>query len=192
MPVFLPKFLGALDRICGEGSGVLYEPQGEGWYRFVARDDARLAIVQGHSLETPAAHEAGAALARANAEDGPGVSVIPPDLWGSAFRMAKAKDAIGLAFSPDGRIVMAIDGVLARHQPMPSEHALGYLADLKLLPAPVASIKLDAGALVSLLQVAKALCDGDVTMLCYGPGRAIGLMAQGKDSLTFDAILQSR
>jgi hypothetical protein len=190
--IWLPRNLAALAAVAerrGERyalSGLRVVPCREDCYRVEATDGKRLAVVCGPGVPSPVQPLPGGE--EFPEYDGP--VLVPREAWEQAFRQVKKGESLCLV-PGDGEVVLATRGGVAR---VPCVE--GRFPDVEqALPRtpPLVEFSVDPELLASLCKLARAV-DGDghtgrLTLLYYGPGRPLGLMAKGAGGQTLDCLL---
>jgi hypothetical protein len=186
MSLYLPRNLVGLAGLAGRDSGlhalaaVRVRDPGNGLYRVEATDGRVLAIVQG---PVP---DAAYPLVEA-ADEGPPELLVQLDAWVRAFKLGDKRRPVGIG-AGGHTLTLAVGD-----QSLTSARMEGrYPAVDTVLPrhGPLAAVRLSPALLAELLKVAIALePEPGVTLLYYGKGQPLGLLAHNAQGQTFDALL---
>jgi DNA polymerase III sliding clamp (beta) subunit (PCNA family) len=203
--VFLNKSLARLAQLAADDqtryamSGVRVIRYEGGYFRLVATDGRKLAVVQGPSAVSPDnPPEGGAARltldSLAEAPDDLCDAVVPVGAWKQAFKLGPKDAPVGIALGGAGVITVASGRASERHQALE-----GRYPDYEtVLPkrVPLVRVRLDPAHLVALCQVVMALPSEDrdhpaVELLLYAANgtHPVGLMAKAAGGITFDALV---
>jgi hypothetical protein len=193
--LFIPKYLAKLSALTAPGGarpgmgGLRVLDLGEDWFRVEVTDGRRLAIVQAPSRMEPATAQT---LEEGAADlDEVGEGIVPTADWQRAMRLGLKHHPLGVALG-EGKIVLASGWQSVRTQALE-----GRFPDFDaVLPrtTPLFQVHLDAGLLAEICAVVSALArpagaTPRLALAYYGPEKPVGLMAQGEEGLTFDALL---